>query len=231
MRLNADFSQRVVIGPGQYQWVDSPVAGVERMMLDRIGDEVARATSLVRYAPDSTFPAHVHGGGEEILVLEGAFGDEHGLYPAGSYLRNPVGSRHTPRVGPAGSTIFVKLHQFDPGDQAQFVLDTRNANWQPGPAPGCDTLRLHSFGTEQVKLLKLAADAHLPARDCPGGEEILVMEGHCADESGDYAAGSWVRSPPGSRPALHASLEGALLYVKTGHLDSRNSATASPGDS
>lgn len=51
MQLNADFSERVVVRPEDYSWVDSPMPGVERMMLDRIGDEVARATSLVRYAP------------------------------------------------------------------------------------------------------------------------------------------------------------------------------------
>ena len=44
MRVNADFSERVVIRPDKYDWVASPAAGVERMMLDRIGDEVARAT-------------------------------------------------------------------------------------------------------------------------------------------------------------------------------------------
>ena len=64
MHSNADFSQRVVIRPADYEWVDSPMPGVERMMLDRIGDEVARATSLVRYAPGSTFSAHVHSRGE-----------------------------------------------------------------------------------------------------------------------------------------------------------------------
>ena len=112
MRLNADFDQRVVVTPEAYRWVDSPMAGVERMMLDRIGEEVARATSLVRYAPNSTFPSHEHGGGEEILVLEGEFADEHGRYPAGSYLRNPIGTAHAPRVGEQGATIFVKLHQF-----------------------------------------------------------------------------------------------------------------------
>ena len=102
MRLNADFDQRVVIRPEDHQWVPSPMPGVERMMLDRIGDEVARATSLVRYAPNSTFSPHVHGGGEEFLVLEGEFGDEHALYPAGTYVRNPIGSAHTPRVGDEG---------------------------------------------------------------------------------------------------------------------------------
>ena len=62
--LNADFDQRVVIRPEDYQWVPSPMPGVERMMLDRIGDEVARATSIVRYAPNVQFSSHTHDGGE-----------------------------------------------------------------------------------------------------------------------------------------------------------------------
>ena len=98
MKVRAEFSNRYVVQPRDYEWVTSPVAGVERMMLDRVGDEVARATSIVRYQPHSTFPEHVHAGGEEILVLSGTFGDEHGLYPAGTYIRNPPGTRHSPRV-------------------------------------------------------------------------------------------------------------------------------------
>jgi anti-sigma factor ChrR (cupin superfamily) len=118
MRLNADFSERVVIRPDDYEWVDSPMPGVERMMLDRIGDEVARATSLVRYAPGSAFSSHVHTGGEEFLVLEGEFGDEHNSYPKRTYVRNPIGTSHTPRVGDDGCIIFVKLQQFDADERS-----------------------------------------------------------------------------------------------------------------
>ena len=132
MRVNADFSRRVVVRPEDYEWVDSPMPGVERMMLDRVGDEVARATSLVRYAPGSTFSAHVHGGGEEFLVLEGEFGDEHAAYPVGTYVRNPIGTAHTPRVGEQGCVIFVKLHQFAADDTLQFATDTTTADWSPG---------------------------------------------------------------------------------------------------
>ena len=132
MRLNADFSARVVIRPVDYQWVNSPMRGVERMMLDRIGDEVARATSLVRYAPGSAFSEHVHSGGEEFLVLEGEFGDEHRLYPVGTYVRNPIGSSHTPKVGEQGCVILVKLHQFLADDQTQVVIDTRTTEWSQG---------------------------------------------------------------------------------------------------
>src|SRR5215470_18081295 len=97
MDLNADFSRRVAVHTVRQAWVPSPMAGVERRMLDRIGDEVARATSIVRYAPASHFSRHVHGGGEEFLVLDGVFQDEHGDYPAGAYVRNPPTSAHTPR--------------------------------------------------------------------------------------------------------------------------------------
>ena len=115
--------------------VPSPTAGVDRRMLDRIGAEVARATSIVRYAPASRFPAHVHGGGEEFLVLDGVFQDEHGDFPAGSYVRNPPQSRHTPGSAP-GCTIFVKLWQFDPDDRTQVRLDTNSAPFLPAAAIG-----------------------------------------------------------------------------------------------
>jgi anti-sigma factor ChrR (cupin superfamily) len=73
MELNADFSHRVAVHAARLPWIASPIAGVDRRMLDRIGDEVARATSIVRYAPASRFSTHTHGGGEEFLVLEGVF--------------------------------------------------------------------------------------------------------------------------------------------------------------
>jgi len=68
MELNADFSQRVAVHAAELPWTPSPMAGVHRRMLDRIGDEMARATSIVRYAPRSHFSPHTHGGGEEFLV-------------------------------------------------------------------------------------------------------------------------------------------------------------------
>jgi len=123
MQLNADFSKRAVVHAAKLDWKASPMPGVERRMLDRIGDEVARATSIVRYAPQSQFSPHVHDGGEEFLVLEGVFQDEHGDFPAGCYVRNPPQSRHTPG-SKSGCTIFVKLWQFDPADRTHVRIDT-----------------------------------------------------------------------------------------------------------
>ena len=216
MRLNADFSKRVVVRPDEHHWVASPMPGVERMMLDRIGDEVARATSLVRYAPNSKFSRHVHGGGEEFLVLDGVFSDEHDDYPAGSYVRNPIGTAHTPHIGPEGCTIFVKLHQFDIEDREHFVIDTRHTPFVPGEYEGIEVMHLHRHGAERVALVRWAPELPYGSHEHDGIEEVLVLEGSSNDAAGEYPAGSWIRSPAGSRHAPVSGPEGALLYVKAG---------------
>ncbi len=192
--------------------------GVERMMLDRIGDEVARATSLVRYAPNSTFSPHVHGGGEEFLVLEGEFADEHQTYPVGSYVRNPIGTSHSPRVGAEGCILFVKLHQFDQEDDASVVIDTRDTEYPPQITPGFEALPLHQFRDEQVALIRWAPNTPYKEHAHQGGEEVFVLEGCFYDEYGDYPAGTWVRYPDQSSHNACTRDEGALLYLKAGHL-------------
>ncbi|KJS45464.1 cupin domain-containing protein [Roseovarius sp. BRH_c41] len=216
MRINADFSQRVVVRPEDYDWVQSPATGVERMMLDRIGDEVARATTLVRFAPESYFDAHTHGGGEEFLVLEGVFSDESGDYPAGSYVRNPIGTSHKPHTK-EGCTILVKLYQFDRSDTEQFHIDTKSADFRPGLVEGLSVLPLHTTVNENVALVRWAPGTRFTPHRHWGGEEIFVIEGTFADEHGRYPAGSWVRSPHLSEHKPYSD-EGCLIYVKTGHL-------------
>ena len=224
MQINADFSKRVVIRPGDVAFVPSPLPGVERMMLDRIGGEVARATTIVRYGEGSYFDPHTHGGGEEFIVLEGTFSDEHGDYPAGTYVRNPIGSSHKP-YSEKGTTIFVKLHQFDGDDTEQKVIRTQDAAFQPGLVDGIRVLPLHAHGSEHVALVRWAPGTRFPGHMHAGGEEILVLEGTFQDEFGDYPKGSWLRNPPGS---VHNpfSEDGALLYVKTGHLQGPADAAA-----
>ena len=222
MKLNANFEQAVVIRPEDYQWVPSPAAGVERMMLDRIGDEVARATTIVRYAPNSEFPPHTHGGGEEFIVLEGTFSDEHANYPAGTYVRNPIGTSHTPRISSEGATIFVKLCQFDDSDTEQKAIrgygDQADAPWYPGLVDGLSVLTLHEFGTEKVALVRWAPNTQFSSHAHWGGEEILVLEGTFYDEHGSYPKGTWLRSPHLSEHTPFTKEDGALIYVKTGHL-------------
>src|SRR5690242_11505325 len=152
MEINADFSRRVVVHAARLPWAPSPMAGVERRMLDRIGDEVARATSIVRYAPGSRFSPHTHAGGEEFLVLQGVFQDEHGEYPTGSYVRNPPTSRHTPGSA-VGCVLFVKLWQFDPADRKEVKV---NAGGMPyavvASRPAVELLTLFRDGREDVRL-------------------------------------------------------------------------------
>jgi anti-sigma factor ChrR (cupin superfamily) len=215
-RINADFSQRVVIPTSDMPWIPSPQAGVERRMLDRIGGEVARATSLVRYAAASTFPAHDHALGEEFLVLDGVFSDEHGDYAAGTYVRNPPLSRHSPRTAP-GCTILVKLRQMPLSEKDRLVVDSTTAEWHPAEQAGLSILPLFQAPGESVALERLDAGAAHSELDCPGGEEIFILSGDLHDEYGTYGAGSWIRTPAGVRRSFGSS-SGATYWVKRGHL-------------
>lgn len=217
--INADFSQRVVIDTGAQTWISSPESGVERKPLDRIGGEQARATSLVRYAAGSSFSAHQHEGGEEFLVLDGTFSDEHGEYCAGTYVRNPPGSHHRP-FSREGCTLFVKLRQFAPDDQKRVVIDTRGSTWSGVPGGGLSRLTLHRHGDEKVELVRFAPNARVAADPHPGGEEVLVLEGVLSDEAGHYQTGVWVRDPPGSSHAPFSEF-GCVIYVKEGHLTAK----------
>ena len=74
---------------------------------------LTKHTALVRWAPETRFNPHTHVGGEEILVLEGTFRDEHGSYPAGTWIRSPHMSNHRPFTGSEGATILVKVGHLD----------------------------------------------------------------------------------------------------------------------
>lgn len=198
-------------------WVPSPQAGVERRLLDRVGAEVARATSLVRYLPGQHFATHVHGGGEEILVLEGVFSDQHGDYPAGTYLRNPPGSSHAP-YSKDGCVIFVKLWQFAADDLKELRINTQTEPWRQGLVPGLQVMPLHAHDGVSTALVRWAPNTVFNPHRHPGGEEILVLDGVFRDDQGDYPAMSWLRSPRWSQHAPFTRAEGALIYVKVGHL-------------
>lgn len=192
--------------------------GVARKCLDRVGDEVARASSLVKYVPKSSFAEHTHHGGEEILVLEGIFSDEHGDYPAGTYLRKPPNSRHTPH-SKEGCILFVKLRQFNAQDNATVRIDTTSFTWHPGLVPGLSVMPLHEFDWVGTALVHWAPNTIFNPHVHPGGEEIFVLKGIFHDEHGSYPAGTWIRSPRYSKHAPFTKSEGALIYVKTGHLN------------
>ncbi len=213
--LNIDFSQRVVIETAGMDWVGSPCDGVQRKPLSREFAERGRTTSLVRFAPGSSFSPHTRPQGEEILVLDGVFSDENGDYGKGSYLRNPPASKHQPFTR-EGCLLFVKLDQFDPADGEQTVIDTNTAAWLPGQG-GLEVMPLHNFEHEHTALVKWPAGERFQPHRHFGGEEILVLSGVFRDEFGAYPAGTWIRSPHMSQHFPYVDEE-TIIWVKTGHL-------------
>ena len=211
-----DRSKRVVVETAAMEWEQSPAAGVWRKKLEREGAESGWVTSVVRYEPGSSFNSHAHPLGEEIFVLGGVFEDEHGRYPAGTYLRNPPGSRHAP-ASPKGCDLLVKLDQFDLNDIERVCIETASAQWLPGLVEGLSVMPLHSFEVEHTALVRWAPGTRFQPHTHPGGEEIFVLEGTFEDEDGVYPQGTWLRNPSFSRHQPF-SREGCTIYVKTGFI-------------
>ncbi len=217
--LNKDFSKRVVLHSAALDWQASPSPTVWRKRLDLAGaKEASRVTSVVRYDAGSAFHSHPHPDGEEILVLEGVFSDEHGDYPTGSFLLNPEGFEHAP-FSHDGCVLFVKLQQYPGSARRQIALDSGAATWRPGPAEGISSAALYGEAgyPETMELLRFNPGAGIEGLSHPGGAEIFLLEGALEDEEGAYQAGSWLRLPPGSRHSP-CSAGGCRLYLKRGHL-------------
>jgi len=217
MRINADFNKRVVVHSEQMEWVDSPMPGVARRPLDRIGGEVARATSVVRYLPGSHFSPHVHTGGEEFIVLDGVFQDEHGDFPVGSYIRNPPQSSHTPGSEP-GCVIFVKLWQFQPEDRIHVRL---NSNFmQPVPLQdhaGIAVTPLYKDEFEEVSIETWSPNTEIE-HILDQGAEFLVLDGSFVEGGDTLVKHSWLRLPIGSTLKAKTSDDSVKVWIKRGHL-------------
>ncbi len=216
MQLNDDLTQRVVLQSSGLPWRPSPMPGVQRRLLARVGGEDARATSIVRYEPGAVFSRHAHPQGEEIVVLDGNFEDEHGTYPAGTYIKNPNGSSHSPQSA-TGCTLFVKLRQLDDGDLQRVVLRPTDRLWRQGMVAGLEVCPLSEFGPTHTALVRWAPATFFNKHQHFGGEEIFVLEGTFQDEQGDYPSGTWLRSPHMSSHQPYSE-PGCLIFVKVGHL-------------
>ncbi|WP_394241322.1 cupin domain-containing protein [Halopseudomonas laoshanensis] len=211
--LNMDRRLAVLVRPGDQHWLDAPQAPVRRWPLEREAPESGEVTSLVEYLPGARFPEHRHPNGEEILVLSGVFSDEGGDYPAGSYLRSPAGSRHSPFSQP-GCQIFVKLNQFAQGDMTTLRLEPQQLCWQTLDQ-GMEQAQLHTFATECSSLQRYtkAMPVPLPLPDQTRGE-ILVLEGSLTLDGEPLPAGSWLRVPSFDALRLTAA-ENTRILVKT----------------
>ncbi|MGI9431269.1 MAG: cupin domain-containing protein [Myxococcota bacterium] len=225
LALNGDLTIRAAMHGADMDWQPSPSPSVERKRLHRVGPpEAGQVTSIVRYAPDSTFPAHDHPEGEEILVLEGTFSDEHGDWPAGTYLLNPEGFHHAP-FSKAGCVLFVKLRQYAGESRHHVAVRTGDLPWLASDIDGVEIRSLYAEPAhpDATRLERWGAGVAPGTRRYPGGAEIFVIDGVLEDERGRYERSSWLRLPEGAehRPRSSAGCE---LYVKTGGLGSLRSS-------
>ena len=225
--INGDLSRRIAVDTHQMEWTPSPSGSVWRKRVHLVGPpESGQVTSVVRYEPNSTFPAHDHPDGEEILVLDGVFSDEHGDWPAGSFLLNPEGFRHSP-FSKEGCVLFVKLRQFAGRERRHVVVDTHNLSWEPTAIPGVTRKDLYQQAgfADQVLLEHWSPEAHAGIVSYAHGAEFFVLDGEFADEAGAYPAGCWLRFPEGSQHRPRTS-RGCTLYVKKSGLPYLKSAVA-----
>ncbi|XOV85250.1 MAG: cupin domain-containing protein [bacterium] len=212
MNVRADLSQTVFVSSKEFTWQPSPLSGVERVLLDRVGDEVAVATSLVRYAPGASFDPHQHALGEEFIVLDGVFSDEHADYPAGSYIRNPPGTGHTPHSDP-GCVIFVKLRQFADKDLTPVVTQLP---MQTSVSASSQHL-LYQYNDETVSYVEVPAGERFAFAASYYVRELLIISGELdwqQEQTHRLGAWSWIRMAPGQPLRINA-VTPCVLFSKT----------------
>jgi len=217
MKVNAKFDKRVVVHSTKQAWLASPIKGVHRRPLDRVGDEVARATTIVKYEPNSHFSQHNHAGGEEFLVLDGVFQDEHGDYPVGSYIRNPPTSSHTPGSDD-GCIIFVKLWQFDSDDRKSVNIDSNTISAIPHDSVDNVLVKpLYCDDHEEVSIQHWNPNSaiNIQARY---GLEVLVLDGSFTESNEILEQYSWIRLPQGISLDVKTGSQGAKVWLKMNHL-------------
>jgi anti-sigma factor ChrR (cupin superfamily) len=219
INIHADRSKPAIVHGTALPWVPSPESGVNRRMLERSGGEIAIASSIVRYDPGSRFPCHSHAFGEEFIVLEGTFSDEHGDYPVGTYVRNPPNSAHAP-FSTGGCIIFVKLRQMRVTESNTVRVRPNDRTWTADQSGGYDIALLYENENIRVTFERLPSGTVMPARRIVGGEEIFVVQGEVRTR-GQYGrrldAWTWSRQSNEHQPEF-ATETGALLWIKRGHL-------------
>lgn len=219
MSFDSSCNHYAAVHAGRLDWTPSPIPGVDWRILDQVGEGMARATLIVRYAPGTHGPSRTLGGEEEFLVFDGVLQDEHGAFPAGSYVRNPPSISHTPR-SESGCTFFVKLGQFAPDDRTQVHLDTTLQVLAPVEArPAVSAMALFADLQEQVRLEHWAAGAVVNLH-APGGLEVFVLGGEFTEGSERFELQSWLRLPAGATLQAAVGMQGCRVWIKAGHAES-----------
>ena len=215
--LNGDLAVRVALDTQAMDWIASPGGHVSRKRVHRVGPaESGQVTSIVRYEPGATFPGHDHPSGEEILVLEGVFSDEHGDWPAGTYLLNPEGFHHAP-FSREGCTLFVKLRQYPGTDRLHVALQSNDRTWEQSIRKNVEWKKLYAQQpySDYMRLEHWQAPAAIGQINFPQGAELFILAGSFADRLGNYSKHSWLRIPAGGS-ITPISDDYCELYIKEG---------------
>mmetsp|Transcript_19202 Transcript_19202/g.31463 ORF Transcript_19202/g.31463 Transcript_19202/m.31463 type:complete len:251 (+) Transcript_19202:171-923(+) len=235
--LNSDKTVMVHVDSDELTWTKASQAmkgGVWRKMLERKGAEVARATTIVRFDPHQEFPRHTHNGGEEYVVLAGTWHDDYGTFPAYSYVRNYIGSSHTPKIKEDGCTILVKLRQM-----SKTWEEPETTSWslpnlvdlKMGKECGAQKFPLFSSPLERTYVMYFPKGTNEVLFIPLHGLEMFLLAGSLTSElatddtSRLHNKWSWTRLPndTSSPQKLFISTDhedGAYAWIKEGHLDS-----------
>ena len=217
--IHGDLTAFCAVDTKAMDWTSSPSSTVWRKRVHLVGPaESGQVTSVVCYDSHSSFPAHDHPGGEEILVLDGVFSDQQGDWPAGTFLLNPEGFRHAP-FSKNGCVLLVKLRQYPGADRRHVAIDTNTVPWQPGDIANLRRKPLYQQEgyADSVELQQWEPGADPGLIEYREGAELFVISGEFRDENGRFGQGYWLRFPAGSSHRL-VSDAGCVLYVKSGGL-------------
>jgi len=213
--LNMDFSQGACLRPDDLEWLSGSIDGASYAYLERDNGGSSHASYFLRLTAGASFSLQSNVRGVELFVLEGTFSDTAGDYPAGTYIRNPLGIIDN-FLTQEGCKLFIKLDQFSKEDIAHVVTRPQDRQWQNGIG-SLKVLGLHAHNTESSALVAWPKNEVFQSHNHMGGEEIVVISGRFIDEHGEYPAGTWIRSPHMSKHFPRVEEE-TLIYVKVGHL-------------
>jgi hypothetical protein len=211
--INSDKSQNYLVNISDVEGSSAGnVSNVQRVIYERLGGEVARATSKVTFQPNTTFPEHAHDGGEEFVVLNGVWRDRWGAFPKYSYVRNYIGSRHSPQIGAEGVEIMVKLRQMthahkEPENSGVSFAPPVGVEEGVTSVDGWELVNAEELAYEDAKVFEGAnfgPSAYLPWRWQRSGLDGPPHPPH-----------SWCEWPPG---ASAAASEPVRSHIQPSHL-------------
>ena len=216
--INDEVAKRIVVQPDNNMTRLSPFAGYLQTRLDVVPGFRSRRTSIRRLPADTEYRLDAEGRDCELFIVSGSLNNSSVSYSDGTYLRWANGDEEKLIAGTAGAVVFEMLHSFHREDTQRIQLETKKKKWSPGSVDGLRVMSLHEHGGEHVALVHWNAHTKFRGHNHWGGEEIFVLEGTFHDEHGTYPTGTWIRSPHMSYHEPFTKEDGALIYVKVGHL-------------